>query len=752
MLSLHRWFRLFSWLGITAITVFTFLQAEIPVPGKSLTQGNDLLFFEKGVDLKTYEILNEGNSSIRYFPFINEKNKLLGYSLWAVVSNQDSIGSEIIKRFQFPLAKIALLGYIRIPTEEFTQMGIQRLVVSFQTDAPAGTVGFWGKYASSEMHEREKLSLESTTHQLFRLEDFISIIADAWPRIQYLVSFLLVLTLVGFFIEIFLPELFGKHINDATAFPLLGLGAFVLISNSVILIQRIVHKIPTQIAYIMILCPLAVMGIYGIIKKKVRLNLITLQNPGNLFTLVFFSVLSVAILNTFNIVPPWVDGLKHAEIIHDLEAGTRSVLLSGYHTGFHTITVTLRSLTNLPVKEVILLTGMTASVLTGLAMYVFCLRVTEHPGHALIAGLVFSLVSPFPLYLLNWSRYSLIMATNLLLPLFGMIYDFIFKAKLPNIFSSIILTLSAVLVHYSSVYLIFLFTAACLLSNYFVNKAENSFNWRKETTLLILLAFSLAALLALFSVGFRNGFLNLIRQKSAEQESLQQVIQFIFKRGGLLVLIAGLAGIFIHFKSQIDPENLLLTFFGFLLLGQLIQRFLLGTFIFSLVNTLVILFLVLSYFAGKFLSNFVIASHRNVPYEKIFSMILALSLGVIGLFTAPELIRLSNLKFTTQDEQVLNILVDKNMESTFLINTMTWGDEIVPSDAGGWITYWTGIRTIYPTVDSEKDDLCDWLVSKDAEFYYDGGSGMTDYQTQDCIGSIPIENSRGKIFTISYLR
>jgi len=59
-------------------------------------------------------------------------------------------------------------------------------------------------------------------------------------------------------------------------------------------------------------------------------------------------------------------------------------------------------------------------------------------------------------------------------------------------------------------------------------------------------------------------------------------------------------------------------------------------------------------------------------------------------------------------------------DDVFLINSTYWGNEIVPSDGGGWITYITDRKTVKMPQDRKGEDLCDWISENQIDYYYNG--------------------------------
>ena len=115
------------------------------------------------------------------------------------------------------------------------------------------------------------------------------------------------------------------------------------------------------------------------------------------------------------VLPLWVDSVHHALLIRIVgETGRIPTSLQPYvevdrlvyHWGYHVIAATWRSLTNLPIPVLMLLSGQLTSALHVLSVYTLGAYLTRSPLGGLFAGLITGLLSLMPAYYVTWGRYT----------------------------------------------------------------------------------------------------------------------------------------------------------------------------------------------------------------------------------------------------------------------------------------------------------------------------------------------------------
>jgi hypothetical protein len=77
-----------------------------------------------------------------------------------------------------------------------------------------------------------------------------------------------------------------------------------------------------------------------------------------------------------------------------------------YHFGFHTLAAGLHYLTGLDLPSATLWTGQIVNVLAVISLYPLALRLGRNPWAGVIAVLLAGLLSPMPMFYVNWGRYT----------------------------------------------------------------------------------------------------------------------------------------------------------------------------------------------------------------------------------------------------------------------------------------------------------------------------------------------------------
>ena len=91
-----------------------------------------------------------------------------------------------------------------------------------------------------------------------------------------------------------------------------------------------------------------------------------------------------------------------------------------YHFGFHALTAFMYWLTHIPLTKLVLWTGQAINSLVVLSMYFLAKRLTGHVVTAVIASFLVGLVSVFPAYMVNWSRFTQLSGLVLLTLVIGL--------------------------------------------------------------------------------------------------------------------------------------------------------------------------------------------------------------------------------------------------------------------------------------------------------------------------------------------
>lgn len=135
-------------------------------------------------------------------------------------------------------------------------------------------------------------------------------------------------------------------------------------------------------------------------------------------------ILAVRLLQIrYLVLPPWVDAVKHASVAQLLllERGvpaTYRPLLAVddffYHFGYHSVLVSLATLSGWSIERVMLVFGQVLSALAPLTSYALAYRLSSNRWAGLIALTAVGLITTMPSRYITWSRYTLLMGVVIL--------------------------------------------------------------------------------------------------------------------------------------------------------------------------------------------------------------------------------------------------------------------------------------------------------------------------------------------------
>ncbi len=744
-------FLLFLWVSIVIISYFLVATAEVPIPLFSKPQRNLVWFLQPQDTLSTSMEVDKSVSSLRYFFYVDPQIDPFKYyiDVSAKIDGKDIYASSR----RYPITRFLVNEEIRFPIPPRSQVLNQEVFIEFKTNAPQNALGLWlNSYSHNNVTSKKTFikELAYMSYQKLSPGMLLNTIMLSSRRIIQIIGLAFLIFIIGISTIFALKQKNSKNDDYYLLTLPIGLCAFV-ISGFIELVWKSTfdHSNHSFIGRLIIIIVLLV-GILKFYKSKTCFHLQC--NYQNLSLLLIFvtSLLSTIIINNSNLIPPWVDGLKHQSIIRSLVQNTRSPIFSGYHLGFHFSVKTLLSLGLMEDYEISLLLGMTLGSFSGLAMYAFVKELRNDPQLALFSGLIFCVISPFPAYLQNWSRYPFLMSIILILPIFSlMIRALIHKNKIsfPLI---VLLIITAGLCHYSSIYLIGLFYLACVISNY-INKSKDLHLLKtSKRALLILLVMFIIFVYIFLSIEQGNGFENLIQQRITDEENVWQIFGLSLKGAGEILIIGSFIYILLSGFRKPHHFDLSLVFIFLLIAGQILQKTFFDTFIFSLMNSMIILMMFASFFFSILLTQVIRYLSRKSNSLNIRFFIISLLIGFLGMWWSPVLIQPSNIKFNEKDAAAINWIEKNKLNSSFLINFMKWGDEKVPSDGGGWLNFMSNSYSVFPPDGINSDTMCEWIKENQVKYYYDGnGEKAIDYRSIDCIRFEPIFQDEVTIFKIN---
>jgi len=113
--------------------------------------------------------------------------------------------------------------------------------------------------------------------------------------------------------------------------------------------------------------------------------------------------------------PLWGDSYHHTMIsqlivdnagLFDLWKPYADLQTFTYHFGFHSLVATFHWITNLNLMQATLWTGQIINGLAVLSLYPLAVRVGKNPWTGVLAVIVAGLITPMPMFFVNWGRYT----------------------------------------------------------------------------------------------------------------------------------------------------------------------------------------------------------------------------------------------------------------------------------------------------------------------------------------------------------
>ena len=377
---------------------------------------------------------------------------------------------------------------------------------------------------------------------------------------------------------------------------------------------------------------------------------------------------------------------------------------------------------------------MVAASFTGIMISNYAVSVTRDFHNGFLAGIILITLSPFPLYLINWSRYPFLISLIFDLTVFSLVHRAIISREPVPKWLIILLSVYASLIHYSSAYLIFIFTISCVISTIKADTGLKSLLQQIKSNYWIVLIPLVLVIYVFISINHGYGFQNLIMLRSEEVESYGQIIGLASKRFGWLVILLSVISLIRQLIEKDRNGVLFLCFLSLLFIGQIVQKIIFDAMFFSWINLMILIMCLLPLLTSSLLVDVGERLFKVPEFQGIAFITLILGLIQIGFSSISSVIQPSITRFTSNDFVVINWIKTNFRDEKFLINFMDWGGEIVPSDAGGWIGIMTDNHIVQPLYSSVDSSLCEWIRNEKPNYYLDGhGEKFVNYHQLDCV-------------------
>lgn len=443
----------------------------------------------------------------------------------------------------------------------------------------------------------------------------------------------------------------------------------------------------------------------------------------------FLFLLAVRLIEIRDLlVPNWVDGLIHVSILEKLTLKGAVPVERIYHSGFHAGAMFIQYMLGTSLSDAVLLFGQWASLLAGLTFYDFLRRDKLHFSFAFLGAITYGTILLFPSQLTAWGRYPFLLGLALVFPAITVSLDWMDGRR--SYLETLLFVCALALSHYGSLLIWFAFLAAHLIFGRRMPAAALR-RWLLRASLLVLpllLVLLPKGLILLGNETLRDSMLSGAGNPDFGGD-VQAVLLLIQKHDLLflffcLFVLVGAATL----KWRLPPRTTAWPILVFLLVWA--QYLLLGFSVTSYTNAIIfssapvsILFAhaMQRRFVWEHRSHLAQDPHRAAQVRDGFLFALLAASSLLGLVFSLGRIPSSTTFFTREDAAAIEwIQAHTAPDATFLIQSFIWGDEIKPSDGGGWIPVLTGRRVIYPTAIGELRDVAGYAFEHQVDYIYFG--------------------------------
>jgi len=416
-------------------------------------------------------------------------------------------------------------------------------------------------------------------------------------------------------------------------------------------------------------------------------------------------------------IPLWADSYHHTVISQLIVDNGRIVtnwepyapLKSlNYHFGFHTMVAIFHWLTGLNVPKSVIFFGQILNTAAVLMAYLLGRRFGGNAWVGVFAALITGLLSKYPMYYVNWGRYTQLAGQILLPVLMVLTWELLrrnkFDARLTLVGGTV--TAGLMLTHYR----VILFFGAFLLAATVVHWAISRWQLKTITPNVISLA-AMGALSVLIAasriielVGSR---LWVVSETIATNGSNITYINKIHNAMGNLfevlppwVVLSGWAGLMLGGWAR--KRGIIILggwWIGLLLIANPLFLGLPGTGVVTNFAIFIATYLIFSVLSGEFLARVFKLGEGRVSVVSWVALVMILAVTLFGSTRQLRIIQRQNVLVTSADLRAIHWLKENVPSSAkFVVNNrMAYGEtSVVATDAGWWIPYLTGRETFVP--------------------------------------------------------
>jgi hypothetical protein len=472
-------------------------------------------------------------------------------------------------------------------------------------------------------------------------------------------------------------------------------------------------------------------------KPKGNSFFVSWSQSDKIFIIIFFIIHIIGALQTHQSEAPlWIDGIFHNDILTRLVESKRISLNTAYPTGFHQIALANLLIWKITTPESTLLTGQWLIIISYLSFFLFSKSIYHAKSTPWLSTILLIFLSPFPSYLINWSRFPFAMGMAIL-PLVLFLTPYIFKSNKFILPMSLFMLLTG-MTHYG----IFIILTTGVLTKIIIFIKESQTKNARSPNLKILFPIIIIMLPVIIFLLYNvretilNRSLNLIIKQTvsnANNVDFGYIFGLLIDKGGIVIIASSLIGVILNFKSSNKVNSFFLIWFVILIISMIAQLIVFGALISTAVDILYFSLIPCCILAG-FAIERIIKRKVSPILEKIFipknndskqksNFCLLIPIIVLILFVNPKLTYLTPRAILVTQQDLLAFEWIKNNiqnESVFSIDTNIWGEEVKPVDGGGWLTSFTGKTVKYPKKLVEKDSFWNFVIDNNINYFYNG--------------------------------
>lgn len=559
----------------------------------------------------------------------------------------------------------------------------------------------------------------------------MNIILDQYARATVFLLLTFGFSVVGYLILIvvFRDNVNGEVFEYFLKTIVVGIGFVTLLPIGLSTFGVVLTKNNLQISFLLFIIILIIILLIRIARHDLNFQIVGAKAYSSLCILggyyFFLIIVRMVQVDSF-IVPNWVDGLTHTLLLEKISISEKISFNRIYHVGFHSGALVIHNFTNLSKSDTVLLFSQWLSATCGVTIYLLVRRYTRSLYSSLIALTVYSLFLLFPSFLISWGRYPFLLGLTILPFAITSSWDWV-GGRNKNFTLAFFLVLALAFAHYGTLLIWFSFIVVNIIYQW-AYLSSRSRNLRQKRLILIRFFILLAALLSLVSSKLNslfehNDILVNMTQKAANiniDNDIISLINLIFSHdfSPSLLLVMGVI------LSTIWKKRIFWVIaFWPVLTGVLIwgQYFLLGVSISSYSNLIIFLsmpFAILSGLTIKHLCSFLGLETNIIAKHSLFVTSLSLVL-LVGFKLNTKIFDTEKTIFLPQDYSAMMWIMENTPEdSVFFIESFLWGNEMKPSNGGGWISVLTGRTIIYPKEIGDLYDMCVFIENNGVDYLY----------------------------------